>query len=147
MSPMILRFFTLVGVALAAASIQLKARAAPLPELEAQQVNAVIAQQLKAFADDDAEGAFAVATPKLREAVGDAAKFLALVRGSYPMVYRPASFGFLVPEKDGSQVLQVVSIRDDEGKSWFALFSLEQQPDKSWRIGGCIVAGDSARFI
>lgn len=145
MSPMLLRFFTLVGIALVAASMQLKARAAPLGDVEAQQVRAVIAAQLKAFNEDDAEAAFATATPSVREAVGNSDRFLALVRGNYPMVYRPAGFGFLPPEKEEGQVLQIVTIRDGEGKTWLALFSLEQQPDMTWRIGGCIVAENDWR--
>jgi len=145
MSPMLLRFFTLVGIALAAATMQLKARAAPLADLEAQQVRAVISAQLKAFNDDDAEAAFATATPSVRAAVGNSDRFLALVRGNYPMVYRPAGFGFLPPEKEEGQVLQLVTIRDGDGKTWLALFSLEQQPDMTWRIGGCIVAENDWR--
>jgi hypothetical protein len=145
MSPMLLRFFTLVGIALVAASMQLKARAAPLGDVEAQQVRAVIVAQLKAFTDDDAEAAFATATPSVREAIGNSDRFLALVRGNYPMVYRPAGFGFLPPEKEEGQVLQIVTIRDGEGKTWLALFSLEQQPDMTWRIGGCIVAENDWR--
>ena len=108
MSPMLLRFFTLVGIALAAATMQMKARAAPLAEMEVEQVRAVIAAQLQAFNDDDAEAAFATATPSVREAVGNSDRFLALVRGNYPMVYRPAGFGFLAPEKEAGQVLQMV---------------------------------------
>ncbi|MCG2594101.1 hypothetical protein LZ009_15070 [Ramlibacter sp. XY19] len=42
MSPLMMRFFTLVGIALAAASMQLKARAAALDEpIVQQQVHAV----------------------------------------------------------------------------------------------------------
>ena len=37
MSPLMMRFFTLVGIALAAASMQLKARADVLPGAQAQQ--------------------------------------------------------------------------------------------------------------
>ena len=41
MSPLMMRFFTLVGIALAAASMQLKARADTLPGAQAQQVQQV----------------------------------------------------------------------------------------------------------
>lgn len=40
MSPLMMRFFTLVGIALAAASMQLKARAETLPAAGAQPVAA-----------------------------------------------------------------------------------------------------------
>lgn len=145
MSPFLMRLFTASGIALAAASLQLEARADGLTGPEAQQVRAVIAAQLKAFSEDDAEAAFAAATPGIRAAIGDSARFLAMVRGSYPMVYRPAGFGFLAPERDNDQVLQMVSIRDSDGRTWLALFSLERQPDQTWRIGGCIVAENDWR--
>ena len=60
-----------------------------------ERVRAVVSAQLQAFAEDDAEAAFAVASPSVRDAVGDSARFLDLVRGNYPMVYRPAGIGFL----------------------------------------------------
>lgn len=140
MSPLMMRIFTLVGIALAAASMQLKAHADTLTGAEARQVQAVVQAQLKAFAANDAEAALEVATPDVQKSVSDPKRFLALVRGQYPMVYHPAGYGFLPPEMDKGQVLQVVSIRDGDDKTWLALFSLERQPDRSWRIGGCIVA-------
>ena len=45
MTPMMLRFFTLVGIALAAASMQLKARADTLPQGDVSRVHAVAALQ------------------------------------------------------------------------------------------------------
>ena len=63
-----------------------------------------------------------------------------MVRGAYPMVYRPAAVIFLKPEEDAGVVLQMVRITDGDDKSWIALFQLERQPDSSWRISGCIVA-------
>jgi hypothetical protein len=44
-------------------------------------------------------------------------------------------------------VLQLVEIRDDESKSWLALFALEWQPDATWRISGCIVAENQWQSI
>ena len=43
MTPMMLRFFTLVGIALAAASMQLKARAGTLPQADAPRIQALAA--------------------------------------------------------------------------------------------------------
>jgi hypothetical protein len=47
MSPLMIRLFTLVGIALAAASIQLKARAGTLGQPDVQQVQAVPMAQSK----------------------------------------------------------------------------------------------------
>ncbi len=113
--------------------------AEPVAEGEAQKIQAVIVAQLAALADDDADSAFQTATPAVREAIGASGLFLALVRGVYPMIYRPASVTFHKPEQDAGSVLQLVEITDTDEKSWFALFSLEQQPDASWRISGCVV--------
>lgn len=140
MNPIFLRYFSVVVLALAAVTLQLKARAGTLAENDAQQIQVLIASQLSAFAEDDADRAFATATPEVRQAIGSSARFLAMVRGAYPMVYRPAQVSFLKPEEEEGQVLQLVEIRDADDKSWLALFALERQPDQSWRIGGCLVA-------
>lgn len=34
----------------------------------------------------------------------------------------------------------MVEITDADAKSWLSLFSIEKQPDDSWRISGCLVA-------
>ena len=138
MSRQSFRFLTLAAMALAALTFQV--RAAPLADDEAGKVREVIVAQLSALAVDDAEKAFETATPAVREAIGSSGRFLALVRAAYPMVYRPASVSFHKPEAEDGSVLQLVEIRDDTDKSWLALFALEQQPDHTWRISGCVVS-------
>jgi len=137
MNTLFIRFFMMIAFALAAT---MQALAGPLPESEANKVQSVIVAQLAAFADDDAESAFQTATPAVREAIGSSGRFLAMVRGAYPMVYRPASVTFHKPEEDEGSVLQLVEITDTNAKSWLALFALERQPDATWRISGCVVA-------
>ena len=133
-----IRFFVMVVMAFAAAGAPL-ARAGALAEGEAQKIQRVIVTQIEAFAQDDADGAFQTATPSVREAIGNPGRFLAMVRGAYPMVYRPASVTFHKPEAEDGTVLQLVEITDADAKSWLALFALERQPDASWRISGCVV--------
>jgi hypothetical protein len=139
MTPLFVRFFMVLLIAFAASSA-LKANAGSLSEAETQKVQHIIVAQFEAFADDDADGAFQTATPAVREAIGNSGRFLALVRGAYPMVYRPESVRFHKPEADEGTVLQLVEITDKDSKSWLALFALEQQPDATWRISGCVVA-------
>lgn len=138
-----IRFFVVLAFALAASS----AVAGPLPESEAQKVRGVIVAQFEAFAEDDAESAFQTATPAVREAIGSSGRFLALVRGAYPMVYRPASVTFHKPQEEGGSAFQLVEITDSEAKSWLALFALERQPDATWRISGCVVAENRWRAV
>ena len=140
MSLLALRFAMAAAIGITASAATLRLAAEPVPEADAHEVRAVIVAQLQAFADDDADRAFEANTPSVREAIGSAGHFLALVRGAYPMVYHPASVKFMQPELRGKYVLQLAELVDDQGKSWLALFSLEQQPDASWRISGCVVS-------
>jgi hypothetical protein len=134
------RFLALIAMALAALSVHVRAAAGPLAEEEADRVREVIVAQLSALALDDADKAFETATPEVRAAIGSSNRFLAMVRGAYPMVYRPSSVSFHKPEEEDGSVLQLVEIKDGEDKSWLALFALERQPDTTWRISGCVVA-------
>ena len=136
MNSLFSRLITVFALALATTTLL----AGPLTESETKKVQGVIVAQLAAFADDDAEGAFQTATPAVREAIGSSGRFLAMVRGAYPMVYRPASVTFHKPEEEEGYVLQLAEITDDNAKSWLALFALERQPDSTWRISGCVVA-------
>ena len=58
-------------------------------------VQAVVQSQLAAFAADDASKAFSFAAPELRKAIGSPAAFMAMVKNSYQVVYRPASVALL----------------------------------------------------
>lgn len=116
-----------------------------LARADARQVRAVVEAQLDAFARDDAARAFSYAAPSIQSMFGDAGRFMDMVRRSYPVVYRPASVAFLVPEADGDEVVQPVHFTDAQGMLWLALYHLERQPDRSWRISGCVVAPSSGR--
>ncbi len=124
----------------------LPAHAAPFTAADEKSVRTVIEGQLAAFANDDATKAFSYAAPNVREAVGSAAGFLAMVRRDYPVVYRPASVAFLKPEGAGDEVMQRVQMLDANGNSWLALYSLVRQKDKSWRITGCAVVENKGRM-
>lgn len=135
-----MRFTVALGFALAGATASVNAHASPLSPAEEEAVRMVVVSQLQAFAEDDADRAFEAATPGVREAIGNSGRFLAMVRGSYPMVYRPSTVTFLKPQEDGGMVLQMVQITDGNDRSWIALYTMERQPDSSWRISGCTVA-------
>ena len=100
-------------------------------------IEQVIRDQMAAFARDDAEAAFAFATPELRAMFGSAANFMSMVRQGYQPVYRPRSvtFGELA-EQDG-QTVQEVGIIGSDGVPRVALYTMQRQPDGAWRIAGC----------
>ena len=124
----------------------LPVRAEQLTALNQKNIRTVVEGQMAAFAKDDASKAFSYAAPNVRQAVGSAAGFMTMVRRDYPMVYRPASSAFLQAESVSGEVLQRVQLTDASGHSWLAIYSLEQQKDKSWRITGCSVQENKGRM-
>ena len=122
------------------------AQASPLSPADETEVRAVVEGQLAALARDDAVKAFSFAAPNVRAAAGTAARFMAMVRGSYPAIYRPASTAFLKPEDHHGQAIQRVQLLDASGNAWLALYSLQRQKDKSWRITGCQVVPNKGRM-
>ena len=117
-----------------------------LTEADEKGVRAVVEAQLAALARDDAATAFSFAAPNVRETVGTASRFMEMVRKSYPAIYRPASTAFLKPEDHHGQVIQRVQLMDEGGSAWLALYSLQRQKDKSWRITGCQVIPNKGRM-
>jgi Domain of unknown function (DUF4864) len=108
-------------------------------------VQAVVQGQLDAFAKDDAKRAFSFAAPSIRQAFGSAPNFLAMVRRSYPVVYRPASVAFLKPDGKDDDAIQRVQMTDAAGESWLAIYSLQRQKSGVWRITGCSVVENRGR--
>jgi Domain of unknown function (DUF4864) len=141
---LIAKFATLVSLAMAC-SMPLGAAAASLTAADEEQIRQVIEQQFEAFAQDDADRAFELATPSVRESIGTAGMLLAMVRGSYPMVYRPTTFVFLKVPVTNGPVLQMVQLTDSDEKTWLAIFTVEQQSDSTWRISGCMVGENTWR--
>ena len=114
--------------------------AAKLAEFDDRGIRRVVEAQLDAFATDDAERAFSYASKGIRAQFADAAAFMAMVRGSYPMVVRPAAVSFFqakVTDDAEGTVLQPVHLRDRAGRLWRADYLLERQAGGGWRISGC----------
>ena len=111
-----------------------------------KQVRRVVQEQLLAFAKDEAAKAFSYAAPNIREAMGSADNFMRMVRQSYPVIYRPASVAFLKIEGSGNEAVQRVQMLDAAGDSWLAVYSLQRQKGRQWRISGCVVLQNKGRM-
>lgn len=127
-------------------SAAMPARADPVSPADSRAVRGVVEAQLDAFAADDAKRAFSYAAPSIREMFATPDQFMAMVRGGYPVVYRPRSVTFLNPEWVQGQLVQGVHLTDSSGGLWLAIYRLERQPDKSWRISGCEVQPSSGKM-
>lgn len=135
----------LLAAASCALALWTPAQAASLSPADEKNVRATVQGQLAAFAADDAAKAFSYAAPNVREALGTAAGFLAMVRQAYPVVYRPASVAFLKPESKDGQVIQRVQMLDAGGDAWLAIYSLQRE-GSSWLITGCLVVANKGRM-
>jgi hypothetical protein len=73
--------------------------------------------------------------------------FMAMVRNQYPPVYRPQSvtFGEVLVTPTGH--LQKVYLVGPDGQNYVAVYSMQRQPDGSWRINGCALVKDEAEAI
>ena len=114
---------------------------------DAKEVQLLVRAQLDAFAADDAQRAFSYAAQSIQQMFGTPDNFLQMVRSSYPVVYRPATVTFLSPKTSDKIVVQPVHMTDGQGGSWIAMYSLQKQKDKSWRIAGCVLVANAGQTV
>lgn len=134
-------------VALVALAGSALAQATAVDEADARSIRSVIEAQIAAFLADDAPRAFSYAAPEIRTQMGTPERFVEMVRTSYPVVYRPASVSFLPTAVVDGTVFQPVQMIDVNGSVWLALYALQRQPDKNWRISGCVVRQGEGKVI
>ena len=94
----------------------------------------IIQSQLNAFQVDDGALAFSFATPQLRRMFGTPENFMAMVKGGYMAVYRPQSVEFLDSRVVSGRTGQAVRFVGPDGDAVIAIYTMEKQPDGSWRI-------------
>ncbi len=101
------------------------------------EIRAVIHRQIEAFRRDDAEEAFRLVSPAIRQTFGTAERFLDVVRTSYSPIVRPSAVVFLGLTVMGDDAVQRVRITDRGGAVWLAYYAMQRQRDGSWRTNGC----------
>ena len=102
-------------------------------------VQRIIEQQLSAFLRDDAATAYSFAAPGIQQMFPSEEIFMDMVRRGYQPVYRPRSHAFGAVRETGQGIEQIVDLVDAAGQEWTALYTLERQPDGSWKITGCLL--------
>jgi hypothetical protein len=100
-------------------------------------IQTVIEQQLKAFRQDDAAGAFAFASPNIQGKFGTPAVFLRMVQTAYPPVYRPRHVTFKELQLTDGVPTQEVFLVGPDGVPVMAFYLMQKQPDGAWKIDGC----------
>jgi hypothetical protein len=132
---------------LAFVAAALPALAATLNDTDEKDVRDVVQAQLAAFAADDADKAFSYAAPNIREMFVTSSNFITMVRRQYAVVYRPASVAFLKPETHNGEVVQRVQMSDANAVQWLAIYTLQQQANKTWLITGCVLTPNTGRMV
>jgi Domain of unknown function (DUF4864) len=109
-------------------------------EADRAAIRLVIERQIEAFRRDDGAAAFGFAAPAIRRQFGTPEEFLRMVQRSYRPVYRPTEFSFGPLVGLEGRLVQRVTVVGPDGTPVLALYIMEQQPDGTWLINGCILA-------
>ena len=98
----------------------------------------IISEQIDAFRADDGVRAYSYASPAIQQIFPTPEQFMAMVRNGYQPVYRPQSFRFGEAGTDqAGRPIQRVNILGPDGQSYEAVYTMERQPDGTWKINGC----------
>ena len=104
---------------------------------EEQAIREVIQSQLDAFQRDDAATAYSYAAPSIQQMFTTPDIFMEMVKLGYQPVYRPREVEFRELGDVNGTLVQDVFVVGPDGKPVIARYSMQKQPDGSWRINGC----------
>jgi len=104
---------------------------------DAAAIQRVIRGQMDAFKIDDWTAAFAYAAPAIREKFQSPQIFRQMVTQGYQPVYRPRSVEFRELKASEFGPTQEVFVVGPDGAGYLAYYTMEKQPDGTWRISGC----------
>lgn len=113
--------------------------AMPLSTTDQAAVRVVIENQIAAFQRDDGVEAFSYASPSVQAIFGNPENFMRMVRNGYRPVYRPRQVFFQEAVLYQGRLVQALLVTDQDGDVVIALYTMEQQPDGSWRIGSVVL--------
>jgi len=116
-------------------------------ESNAARSQAIVEQQFEAFARDDAEAAYALADPTIKQMFVDADHFLAMVRDRYAPVYRHRNVEFGDFAESGDDASLTATLVDNDNVVWTALYSLRRDANGDWLISGCVLVQSEASAI
>jgi Domain of unknown function (DUF4864) len=134
-------------IAAAAVGMAMWVAVASAEDLTAASSRAIVERQLDAFQRDDGEAAYALAAPTIKEMVGDADHFMAMVRDHYAPVYRHRSADFGAFKESGDEATLEATLVDNDNVVWTALYSFRRGPNGDRLISGCILAKAEASAI
>lgn len=126
-----------IWAALLGAWLMATPASAQVDEADRAAIEDVIRGQMDAFGRDDADAAFGFAAPNIHALFPSAEMFLEMVRRAYAPVYRQRDARFRPPETSEDGVRQALILRGPDGRYVTAIYTVQRQPDGSWKIAGC----------
>ena len=98
----------------------------------------VIRQQIEAFKRNEISAAFDLATPEIQDQFRTSDIFFQMVIKNYAVIltHKTWNFGNLTKIRN-EEYIQTVNFYEKDGRVLKALYIMEQQPEGTWRIGGC----------
>lgn len=135
-----------IALIVGSAAVAMPASADDLDKSTQDSLQNIIAQQLDAFAHEDAEKAESFAAPGIRAKFPDPKDFVAMVHQSYAPLFQPRSTHFTTSSSSAVGPAQSVTIVDRAGSAWTAVYTFEQV-DGQWRINGCALVKEDSTTI
>jgi hypothetical protein len=126
-------------VGAAAVAMTLFIGTASAEDLTAASSRAIVERQFDAFERDDAEAAYALAAPTIKQMFDDADHFMAMVRDHYAPVYRHRSAEFGAFTESGDEASLQATLVDGDNVVWTAFYSFRRVPNGDWLISGCVL--------
>lgn len=127
-------------IAAVAVALSVSVAGAFAEELTAARSRAIVERQFDAFERDDADAAYALAAPTIKEMFSDSDRFMAMVRDHYAPVYRHRSVEFGAFEQSGDDASLEATLVDNDNVVWTALYSFRRTANGDWLISGCVLA-------
>ena len=132
----LVRRLTLIAAMILAGALVAKADDSIAPA-DAAAIQQVIQGQLNAFRIDDWNAAFAYAAPSIQTKFQSPQIFSQMVTEAYQPVYRPKGVEFRELKASEFGPTQEVHVIGPDGLSYLAYYTMEKEPDGTWRISGC----------
>jgi hypothetical protein len=143
-----LKFFRYtVCLALATLSAVAQGQERSLSAADKAKIQQVIASQIRAFERDEGVVAFSYATPAVRRHFGSPQAFMEMVKTDYELLFHNRSTAFLEAAVIEGSVIQPLRIISVDGEVMIALFTMELQANRQWRVSGCELAEATVQAV
>ena len=129
-----------LAVLAAATALMQSYSARPLPSHD-RAIRLTISQHIAAFQRRDTQAAWALASPNLQARFTSPNGYMAMAEAHYPALFEAQNFDFNARDKRLGQYKQTrvqnLFLTDQRGKGYWVAFTMQKQPDGSWKIAGC----------